>query len=180
MGEKKYLPTPSQTVGPFFAYGLTPLQYGYDFKNTVGQHAATYPECGAVEISGRILDGEGAAIPDAMVELWRFDGERRILARSGTGDNPLCLFNFKTPKPGAVAGQAPFFTVIVFMRGQLIHSFTRLYFDDESELNDKDKVLNLVPRKRRHTLIAKTSPSGMGYIFDIRMQGKDETVFFDL
>ena len=180
MGEKKYLPTPSQTVGPFFAYGLTPLQYGYDFKNTVGQNAATYPERGAVAISGRILDGEGAAIPDAMVELWRCDGERRILARSGTGDNPLCRFSFKTPKPGAVAGQAPFFTVIVFMRGQLIHSFTRLYFDDESELNNKDKVLNLVPRERRHTLIAKTSPSGMGYIFDIRMQGKDETVFFDL
>ena len=180
MGEKRYLPTPSQTVGPFFAYGLTPLQYGYDFKNTVGQNAAIYRECGTVEISGRILDGEGVAIPDAMVELWRFDGARRILARSGTGDNPLCRFNFKTPKPGAESGQAPFFTVIVFMRGQLIHSFTRLYFDDEAELNDKDTVLNLVPPKRRHTLIAKKSPSGMGYIFDIIMQGKDETVFFDL
>ena len=180
MGEKTYLPTPSQTVGPFFAYGLTPLQYGYDFKNTVGQNAATYPERGAVEISGRILDGAGAAVADAMVELWRFDGERRILARSGTGDNPFCRFNFKAPKPGAESGQAPFFTVIVFMRGQLIHSLTRLYFDDESELNDKDTVLNLVPPERRHTLIAKTSSSGRGYIFDIIMQGEDETVFFDL
>ena len=180
MGEKTYLPTPSQTVGPFFAYGLTPLQYGYDFKNTVGQNASVYPERGAVEISGRILDGEGGAVPDAMVELWRFDGERRILARSGTGDNPFCRFNFKVPKPATESSQAPFFTVIVFMRGQLIHSFTRLYFDDESELNNKDKVLNLVPLERRHTLIAKKSPSGMGYIFDIVMQGEDETVFFDL
>ena len=66
------------------------------------------------------------------------------------------------------------------MRGQLIHSLTRLYFDDESELNDKDTVLNLVPPERRHTLIAKTSSSGRGYIFDIIMQGEDETVFFDL
>lgn len=180
MGEKKYPPTPSQTVGPFFAYGLTPLQYGYDFKNTVGQNAVIYPERGTVEISGRILDGAGAAVPDAMVELWRFDGERRILARSGTGDNPLCRFNFKAPKPRAKSGQAPFFTVIVFMRGQLIHSFTRLYFDDESALNNKDQVLNLVPSERRHTLMAKKSPSDMEYIFDIVMQGEDETVFFDL
>ena len=75
-------------------------------------------------------------------------------------------------------GQAPHLSVIVFMRGQLIHSYTRLYFEDETEANAADEVLNAVPPERRQTLIATKTASG--YNLDIHMQGEHETVFFEI
>ena len=130
-----------------------------------------------ITITGTVYDGQGALIPDAMIELWQNDGENALIGRYGTGTDPNNRFIFQTIKPKSVDGQAPFIIAIVFMRGQLIHSYTRIYFEDEKELNEQDKLLGSIPDTRRNTLIAK-KVSGNVYRFDIRMQGDDETVFF--
>ena len=191
--------TPSQTVGPFFAYGLAPQQYGYPYTSIA---AATLVDDSVpgerLRIVGRVLDGEGAPIPDALVEIWQADGEGRYahpadrrssnarfrgFGRCGTGVDAENRFMFDTIKPGAVdEEQAPHINVIVFMRGLLVHAYTRLYFSDEKEANDRDRVLNSVPAERRATLIAERldGPAGALYRFDIRMQGERESVFFDL
>ena len=176
MEKESLLQTPSQTVGPYFAYGLTPEQYVYDYKglfngNMVGEGPET------ILLTGRVLDGEGRPIPDAMIELWQNDGENALIGRFGTGTDPRNRFIFQTIKPKSVNGQAPFITVIVMMRGQLIHSYTRIYFEDEFELNHSDETLNQVPEDRRGTLIAKKKHDNH-YEFDIHMQGEFETVFF--
>ncbi|AEI46973.1 protocatechuate 3,4-dioxygenase subunit alpha [Runella slithyformis] len=171
--------TPSQTVGPYFAYGLTPEQYLYDFKSLAGnQMVNPIDRKNAITIVGKVFDGEGAVIPDAMIEIWQNDGENPLFGRFGTGTDPENRFVFHTIKPVAVNGQAPHLSVIVFMRGQLIHSYTRLYFSDEVTLNERDDVLNSIPAERRNTLIA--SQNGSVYEFNIRMQGEGETVFFEI
>lgn len=177
---EKKLQTPSQTIGPYFAYGLTPEQYGYDFQSITADGMASGLDTPAhcVTLTGRVLDGEGTPISDAMIELWSNDGTQNVFARCGTGTDPQNRFFFQVPKPVSVDGQAPFFIAVVFMRGQLIHSFTRIYFSDEKALNDKDEVLNAVPSDRRDTLIAQKKDTG--YVFDIRMQGENETVFFEI
>jgi protocatechuate 3,4-dioxygenase, alpha subunit len=188
----KYLQTPSQTVGPFFAYGLTPEQYNYDFtqwfdgnlvaensENTDGTSRSNR-EGGIITIKGRVFDGNGAPIPDAMIEFWQEDIQ--AFGRFGTGTDPQNRFIFQTVKPVSQNGEAPCITVVVFMRGLLVHAFTRLYFSDEKQKNKEDEILNLVPENRRNTLIAnKIERQGrIEYEFNIIMQGENETVFFDL
>lgn len=171
--------TPSQTVGPYFAYGLTPEQYIYDFKSLAGnQMVNPLDHEEAITIVGKVFDGQGVVIPDAMIEIWQNDGQHQLFGRFGTGTDLQNRFVFHTVKPTSVNGQAPHLSVIIFMRGQQIHSYTRIYFSDEPELNSKDEALNLVPENRRHTLIA--SKSGTTYEFNIYMQGENETVFFDI
>ncbi|MCA0230222.1 MAG: protocatechuate 3,4-dioxygenase subunit alpha [Bacteroidetes bacterium] len=171
--------TPSQTVGPYFAYGLSPEQYLYDFKQLAGnQMVNPIDEKEVIVITGKVFDGEGVVIPDAMIEVWHNDGEKQLFGRFGTGTDAQNRFIFHTVKPTSVNGQAPFLSIIVFMRGQLIHSYTRLYFADEAELNANDEVLNVAPEERRSTLIAAKTANG--YHFDIWMQGENETVFFDI
>lgn len=171
--------TPSQTVGPYFAYGLTPEQYLYDFKSLVGnQMVNPIDQKNTITIVGKVFDGEGVVIPDAMIEVWQNDGENQLFGRFGTGTDAENRFVFHTIKPASVNGQAPYLTVIVFMRGQLIHSYTRLYFSDEAALNEQDEALNSVPVERRNTLIA--TQNGSVYEFNIRMQGEGETVFFEV
>ncbi|WP_339650388.1 protocatechuate 3,4-dioxygenase subunit alpha [uncultured Maribacter sp.] len=171
--------TPSQTIGPYFAYGLTPQQYGYNFESwvdndmTKGVHGAE-----TITITGTVYDGKHIPIDDAMIELWQEDGDHKLFGRYGTGTEEGNLFKFKTIKPKSVNGQAPFIHVILFMRGQLLHSYTRIYFADEQTLNITDEVLNGVADERKQTLIAKQN--GNGYTFDIHMQGPKETVFFSL
>jgi len=191
--------TPSQTVGPFFAYGLTPEQYGYPFRSLVGSKLADDDTPGErIRIIGRVLDGDGAPVPDAMIEIWQADGEGRYahpadprgsnvrfagFGRCGTGTDPDNRFVFDTIKPGKVGdGQAPHVNVIVFMRGMLSHVFTRIYFADEAAANARDPVLASVEEARRRTLIAvrESGPAGIVYRLDLRMQGPDETVFFDV
>ena len=190
--------TPSQTVGPFFAFALTAEQYGYAFAsiadgrlvddNTPGQR---------IRIEGRVFDGKGEVIPDAMIEIWQADEQGRYahpadprgsnvgfkgFGRMGTGTDAQSRFIFDTIKPGSVDGQqAPHVTVVVFMRGLPAHAFTRLYFSDEAAANARDPVLATVPADRRRTLIATRDDGAAGavYRFDIHMQGPDETVFFD-
>ncbi len=171
--------TPSQTIGPFFAYGLTPEQYGYDFKSLVDNKMVD-PEKNpdAITISGRIYDGDGKLIEDAMIELWQNDGENQLFGRCGTGTMAGNRFTFHTIKPKFADGQPPFISVILFMRGQLLHSYTRIYFSDELVLNQEDPVLNSLPADRKRTLIAEKKEDY--YEFNIHMQGPMETVFFQI
>jgi protocatechuate 3,4-dioxygenase alpha subunit len=186
--------TPSQTVGPYFAYGLTPQQYGYPLTSIAsGAMRQADTEGERIRIEGRVFDGAGAAVSDAMIELWQADSQGRYahptdprgsnarfkgFGRVGTGTDPEQRFVFDTIKPGRVdARQAPHINVIVFMRGLLLHAYTRIYFADESAANAADPVLLSVPAERRDTLIAMRD--GNTYRFDIHMQGDRETVFFD-
>ena len=194
----KRLQTPSQTVGPFFAYGLVPAQYGYDMPSLFTPVLAQPQAAGEhILITGCVFDGAGQTIADALVEIshvdargqpvttaaeahtWGFTG----FGRCGTGTLAGQHYAFNTIKPGvAVAGQAPFITVCVTMRGLLVHTFTRIYFDDEAAANSLDMVLASVPAARRATLLARrcATPAGPVYRFDIHMQGPLETVFFDV
>lgn len=190
--------TPSQTVGPYFAYGLCPQQYNYDLKSLFTPVVAE-PEVPGTHITiiGNVFDGEGAAVNDAMIEMVQADASGRYVqspaeiresgfrgfARCGTGTDAQSRFVIETIKPGRVdADSAPYIDVIVLMRGMLVHAFTRLYFDDEGAANAKDPVLAQVPEARRATLVAKrvAGTSEHLYRFDIHMQGPDETVFFDV
>jgi len=186
------VPTASQTVGPFFSIGLclhnpnnlVPAQVPLDSK--------------VVTLRGRVLDGDGSAVPDAVLEIWRADetglysdassspsyddrGVPSGFARIPTNDHGE--FAFQTIKPGAVQGakgeiHAPHLAVLVFMRGLLKHLLTRIYFPDEMA-NEKDAALAAVPAERRHTLIAVPDGNQNELHWDIRLQGDGETVFFE-
>jgi protocatechuate 3,4-dioxygenase alpha subunit len=190
--------TPAQTVGPFFAYGLTPEQYGYAMTSIAGPGMVTEGTGGErIRIEGRVLDGAGQAISDAMIEIWQADASGRYahpadprssnvsfkgFGRCGTGTDPENRYWFDTIKPGSVDGrQAPHLNVVVFMRGLLVHTFTRIYFPEDVAANAHDPILASVPPERRQTLIAQrvASATGVAYRFDIHMQGEQETVFFD-
>jgi protocatechuate 3,4-dioxygenase alpha subunit len=190
--------SPSQTVGPYFAYCLTPEQYGYDFAALAGNQLADEAVEGErIRVLGRVLDGAGNAVDDAMIEIWQADAKGRYahpadprgsnlafrgFGRYGTGTDPELRFVFDTVKPGSVDGQAPHITLCVMARGMLSHAFTRIYFSDEAEANAADAVLASVPEERRETLIAKRdeTQAGIVYRFDVHLQGTAETVFFDL
>jgi protocatechuate 3,4-dioxygenase alpha subunit len=193
--------TPSQTVGPFFAYGLVPEQYGYDLPSLFATSPVS-PEVQGQKISviGQVFDGDGNPVNDALLEFLQSDAEGLAIAspaditrkgmsgfcRIGTGTDKQHRFVLDTIKPGAEgANSAPHLNVIVLMRGMLMHAFTRVYFDDEPEANERDEVLQAVPAARRPTLIARLDAgrpdiSQPIYRFDIHMQGEQETVFFDL
>ncbi|CAG4903360.1 Protocatechuate 3,4-dioxygenase alpha chain [Paraburkholderia gardini] len=190
--------TPSQTVGPYFAYGLCPEQYNFDLKSLFATALVDHETPGEhITIVGQVFDGDGKPIGDAMIELSQLDAagnypksqadiERtgfRGFARVGTGTDPEKRFIVQTVKPGTTGSDdAPHVNVIVLMRGMLLHTFTRLYFEDEVEANKTDAVLASVPADRRHTLVARreTGAGNTVYRFDIHMQGENETVFFDL
>jgi protocatechuate 3,4-dioxygenase alpha subunit len=199
----KNLPqTPSQTVGPFFAYSLTAEQYGYDFNSIIDNSLVGNTDflnddpAQRIYITGRVFDGAGNTISDAIIELWQpnTDGTYRNtpiqgkndgfsgFGRMGTGTHDDHRFTFTTVKPAATNGEAPHINVIVFMRGLLLHLYTRLYFSDEKAANAKDDLLKSIPKDRRNTLIAnKVVKNGrIIYEFDIRMQGEGETVFLDI
>ena len=186
--------TPSQTVGPFYAIGLTrePMNV-MATEETAGQK---------IRIEGQVFDGDGAPIPDVMLEIWQANAYGRYnhpddkqekpldpifsgWGRSGTDGNKF--YSFETIRPGPVAGndgavQAPHINVCVMARGMLVHAFTRIYFSDEPS-NETDPVLLSVRNKaRRKTLIATRSERDgkVVYRFDIHLQGDHETVFFDM
>jgi protocatechuate 3,4-dioxygenase alpha subunit len=184
--------TPSQTVGPYFSMRLPWEQ---------GPYVVPEGTPGAVTIYGRLSDGAGAPIPDGMIETWqadpagRFahpddprgpipDGDRKF---RGFGRAPTAhdgSYKIVTVKPGALPfgdgrTEAPHIDVSVFSRGMIDRTVTRIYFPDEAEANEADPVLAAVPAERRATLIAV--PAGEGLLrFDVRLQGDNETVFFDL
>lgn len=191
----KPLLTSSQTVGPFFAPAL--------LRQDASRNVLTEPETVGerIRIEGRVLDGDGIPVPDAMVEIWQANAHGRYnhptdrgpafldpsfigFGRSGTNEDGK--YWFETIKPGHVPfdekrQQAPHICVTVFARGLLNHLVTRLYFADELT-NTHDPVLQRVPDDRRGTLLAQRQGEGKEslYLFDIILQGKGETVFFNL
>jgi protocatechuate 3,4-dioxygenase alpha subunit len=192
--------TPSQTVGPYFKYGLTPNGQ-YEWNDAFTGNLVTPDTSGErIRIEGRVFDGEGQPVPDAMLEVWQADSQGRFadpqdkralpnatfrgFGRCGTDGNGAYVFD--TIKPGSVPdpdgkAQAPHILLAVFARGMLRHLYTRIYFADEAA-NGSDPVLALVPADRRATLIA-TRENGSGnavYRLDLRLQGDGETVFFDV
>jgi protocatechuate 3,4-dioxygenase, alpha subunit len=178
--------TPSQTVGPFFAHALTWMD---------GPDVVPESEPGAIWLGGRVFDGAGEPVPDALVESWqaspagRFDHPDdprgavagfRGYGRSATDDEGR--WGVRTVLPGRVPGvdgrlQAPHIDLSVFARGLLDRVVTRVYFGDQPA-NAEDPVLSALPPDRRETLVA-TAVDG-GYVFDIRLQGERETVFFSV
>jgi protocatechuate 3,4-dioxygenase, alpha subunit len=158
--------TPPQTVGPFFAIALP-----WDDGPEVVARGAE----GAVAIRGTVFDGEGAPVPDALVETWQAPGEGcRGFGRCPTDADGR--WEIVTRKPTAAAGEAPHVAVAVFARGLLHRVPTRIYFGDEPEANDADPLLSGLDAERRATLIARAEDDG--YRFDIHLQGDHETVFF--
>jgi protocatechuate 3,4-dioxygenase alpha subunit len=162
--------TPSQTVGPFFGFGLPWPE---------GPYAVADGTPGAVWVRGRVVDGAGDAVPDALIETWQTTAGHRCFARCPTdADGSFAVLTVKPdPAPGPDGTtQAPHIAMSVFARGLLDRVVTRIYFADEPDANAADPIFAAVPPDRRSTLLA--TPSGGGYRFDIRLQGEGETVFF--
>ncbi len=186
--------TPSQTVGPFYSMKLAQVPL-LGNRPVAGER---------IRVEGRVLDGDRLPIEDALVEVWQanshgrynhpadrrdelpldegFIGYGRFPVDFGTGG-----FAFETIKPGPVPDpegemQAPHLSLVISARGMLNHSYTRLYFSDEEAANAADLILQRVPVERRSTIIAHrqdgTDPAT--YRIEIRFQGDDETVFFDV
>lgn len=171
--------TPSQTAGPYLHIGMLPAQVGLRYR-TLGSDTLTGGGT-AIQIEGRVLDGIGAPCREMVVELWqadadgRYDGAFRGWARAGT-DFATGLYRFTTVQPGAVIG-APFVSLWIAARGLNMGLHTRMYFPGDAR-NDIDPVLSCVDPARRHTLTARAE--GGHFVFDICLQGPNETVFFDV
>ncbi len=186
--------TSSQTVGPFFS----PALLREDARRNVLTNQETVGK--RIRIEGRVLDGDGLPVPDALVEIWQANAHGRYnhpadsgpaaidtsftgFGRSGTDENGI--YWFETVKPGPVPfdathQQAPHINVTVFARGLLNHLVTRVYFADEPE-NADDPVLQRVPKGRQRSLLATPEQSEQTiYRFDIVLQGDNETVFFNV
>jgi protocatechuate 3,4-dioxygenase alpha subunit len=180
-------PTPSQTIGPFFGFALPWVE---------GPSVVADGTTGAIHLGGRLLDGAGDPIPDGLIETWQADGEGRFpdAAEPSKGASGFRGFGrhstdregrygVLTLKPGKVSGpdgaiHAPHILVSVFARGLLRRLVTRIYFPDEEAANAIDPVLASIKDARaRATLIASKAEGG--YVFDIRLQGEGETLFFD-
>ena len=206
--------TPSQTVGPFFHYGL-PWKGGADLvgKSDLGARPDLFPEAHYVlnlsspsgvpqgemiDLRGRVIDGNGEPVPDAMLEIWQANAAGRYASladrREEIPRDPHFIgfgraatdadgeWHFRTIRPGRVPGpdgvlQAPHIALSVFGRGLLKRLATRIYFADCAE-NDADPILMSIPAGRRGTLIAQRRSND--WWLDIVLQGSGETVFFAL
>ncbi len=164
------VPTPGQTIGPFFAFAL---QYDGDAELVPDGHP------GAVTLGGRVLDGAGQPVPDALVELWQADPAGAVVRAAGSlrrgdvfsgwgrcGTDDDGTWSFRTVVPGA-----PFWALTVFARGLLDRLHTRAYLPDRPD----DALLTGLDPERRRTLRARATEGG--FDFDIRLQGDGETVF---
>jgi protocatechuate 3,4-dioxygenase, alpha subunit len=186
-------PTPSQTIGPFFALpGAGALPW------PDGPYVVAEGTPGAFRLHGRVLDGAGEPVPDGLVESWQADPDGRFphpddphggAARPGfrgfgrCATDPDGRFWLLTVKPGTVPApdgrpQAPHLDLSVFARGLNQRLVTRVYFADEPAANAADPVLASLPAPARATLLA--APAGGGYRFDVHLQGEHETAFFDV
>jgi protocatechuate 3,4-dioxygenase, alpha subunit len=186
--------TPSQTVGPFFHYMMTP--HAYDVPGLFVTDLSVGTEItDTIRIEGRMLDADGVPMTDVLLEIWQADasgtyataeatleGNRRPFHGFGRCDSDKDgSFHFTTIRPGRVPGadgkpQAPHIAVNVLGRGILKHLTTRFYFEGDPA-NASDGVLSLVPEARRDTLMLKRGADGV-WRCDIRVGGDGETVFF--
>jgi len=196
--------TPSQTAGPYVHIGLAPGAAGFDiYERELGWDIAGPNAAGErIRVEGLVIDGTGSPIKDVLLEAWQanaaghyahpegggtvedgFRGWGRVITDFATGE-----WGFDTVKPGPVPGrggtvQAPHISLWIVARGINLGLHTRLYFEDEADANAADPVLNLIEwERRRPTLIARRADRDgqTVYRFDIRIQGEDETVFFDI
>jgi protocatechuate 3,4-dioxygenase alpha subunit len=185
-----FMPTPSQTVGPYLHLGLTDAR-------SISRIAGDGVNGERVWLTFRVLDGDRVPVPDAMIELWQADSEGnyaqqdsgadgaafRGFGRLATAEDGSCTF--ETIKPGRVPGpsstvQAPHINVSILGRGILKRLSTRVYFAGEPA-NDADPILALVPEDRRATLLAQPNPArARNWNFEVRLRGEGETVFFDV
>lgn len=183
--------TPSQTAGPYVHIGTLPHEAGLNVQTHNTPNNTMLTEGTPISIRGVIRDGAGAAVKDAMVEIWQADAKGTYghdgtigWARSHT-DFETGEFEFETVKPGQSmwtdgSQQAPHINLLVFARGINIHLQTRIYFADEEQANEQDPVLRSIP-EGRETLLAQPDPtSNNAYRFDLKLQGDGETVFFDV
>jgi protocatechuate 3,4-dioxygenase alpha subunit len=196
--------TPSQTAGPYVHIGLAPGAAGFDiYERELGWDIAGPNAAGErIRVEGIVIDGTGSPVKDVLIEAWQanaaghyahpdgggaveegFRGWGRVITDFATGE-----WGFDTVKPGATPGrnigtQAPHINLWIVARGINVGLNTRLYFEDETEANAADPVLNLIEwENRRATLLARRSERDgqIVYRFDIRLQGEGETVFFDI
>jgi protocatechuate 3,4-dioxygenase alpha subunit len=179
----------SQTIGPYLRIGLEWMQIeDLAPPGIAGQR---------VRLEGRLLDGEGQPVNDAAVELWQANSHGKYASSEDAQEKPVEAafrgygrsltddagrFRFRTIMPGRVPGpdgrlQAPHLLITIFMRGLLKQLVTRVYFPDEPS-NAEDPILNLVPAERRATLVARKAGEG-ALEWNVILQGKNETVFFD-
>lgn len=178
---RTHLPTPGQTVGPFFAFGL-------DYER---KHEIAFPHSpGAIVLAGTVIDGAGAPIPDAIVEIFGADSDGTVprsrgslrrdghtftgFGRSATTDEGR--YEFWTRNPGSLTGEAPFFAALVFARGLPDKLHTRIYLPEDPDRLARDPLLSSLAPAERASLVATRTPGG-GLHFDIRLQGEKETVF---
>jgi protocatechuate 3,4-dioxygenase, alpha subunit len=175
------VPTPGQTVGPFFGYALP---FDRDNELVARSHPA------ALRLRGRVTDGQGRGVPDAMLELWQAAPDGSVVQQTGSLQRDGWTFTgwgrastdadgdyvFTTLRPGASQpGRAPFFMLAVFARGLLNRLFTRAYLPDDAEALADDPLLTSLEPERRETLVCRLDDHG--YAFDVRLQGDGETVF---
>lgn len=188
-----WVPTPSQTAGPYFHLGMTETR-------SVRCIAGPQTKGERVWLTCRILEGDGTPVDDAMIEIWQANAEGKYnhpddrqekaidanwigFGRMPTAEDGTC--QFETIKPGRVQGagealQAPHLNIAIFARGRLKQLYTRMYFAGDPA-NSEDPVMALVPQSRRDTLLAQADAALPGrWYFDIHLQGEQETVFFDV
>jgi protocatechuate 3,4-dioxygenase alpha subunit len=181
MSAQSMLPsTPGQTVGPFYGFALP-----YDGGNEL----VTPGRPDAVRLHGRVLDGHGDPVPDALLEIWQADSHGGVSQQPGSlrrdgfsftgwgraSTDQTGTYSFTTVLPGPTEeGVAPFFAMTVFARGLLNRLFTRVYLPDHPALTS-DRLLSSLPADRRPSLVATAAPDGL--VFDVHLQGEDETVF---
>jgi protocatechuate 3,4-dioxygenase alpha subunit len=189
----EFVPTPSQTAGPYFHLGMTETR-------SVPCLAGPHTKGERVWLTCRVLDGDDSPVPDGMIEIWQANAEGRYnhhddvqekigdsgwfgFGRMPTAEDGSCTF--ETIRPGRVAGpgsvlQAPHLSAAIFARGLLKQLYTRIYFAGDPA-NSEDPVISLVPPPRRETLMAQMDRAHPAHWrFDIHLQGARETVFFDL
>jgi protocatechuate 3,4-dioxygenase, alpha subunit len=202
--------TASQTAGPYVHIGLAPKAAGFDIFATNFSNVLVDKQTKGerIRIEGRVFDGIGTVLKDVLIEIWqanaagkyahpadrqpkkKLDPHFRGWGRAAT-DFDRGIYSFETIKPGTVEGRngrfmAPHINAWIVARGINVGLNTRIYFSDEAESNANDAVLNLIEwEQRRKTLVAeretkKTKDGAAIYRFDIRLQGEDETVFFDV
>ena len=182
--QTKLVPTPGQTVGPFYGYALP-------FEKDNELLAPGSP--GSIRLQGTVYDGAGHTIPDAILEIWQPDAQGNVVQKTGslvrdgytfTGFGRSAVgntgvFTFTTVNPGPTeAGAAPFIAVAVFARGLMNRLFTRIYLPENEAALAADPLLSSLDPERRKTLIARRDPDG-GLTWDVRLQGEGETVFLD-
>jgi protocatechuate 3,4-dioxygenase, alpha subunit len=175
--------TPSQTVGPFFGFAL-PFPGGPELV------PALHPD--AVRLHGVVLDGAGAPVPDAMVELWQPDSTGRMASAAGSRRRALGrftgfgrvateqdgAFEFSTLLPGPRTPGGPRWALVtVFARGLAHHLFTRAYFVAEGAPDPRDALLDRVGDRAATLHARQDGPAS--YRFDVRLNGEGETVFLD-